>query len=194
MTPTGPRLTDCRSPHHDAVRSSHRNGRRAPSARPSGRAALRARARPNHPITPEGLGKTHGPCPSPPEDRSPPGEPIRRRPARPQSESRRPRPSQPAGRMIRPDGPRHAAPASDLCHAEGMDSSPGHEPPVSPGTDTACRGCFGGPEDGQGCSASARFAVTRYRDVALTVCPGHLGPSLLLARNLLWPPEIRLIR
>ncbi|MET9773454.1 hypothetical protein ABZ023_04190 [Streptomyces sp. NPDC006367] len=60
----------------------------------------------------------------------------------------------------------------------------------------SCRGPYGGegaPGDGD-CGDPARFEVARHRRTPLRVCPVHLGPSLLLAGRVLWPPEIRLIR
>ncbi|MFF7448135.1 MULTISPECIES: hypothetical protein [unclassified Streptomyces] len=56
-----------------------------------------------------------------------------------------------------------------------------------------CQGRFSGPEEGRACATPARFEIGRYVDFPLPVCPHHLGPSLLLARNVLWPPEIKLI-
>ncbi|MFE7954204.1 hypothetical protein [Streptomyces sp. NPDC057413] len=56
-----------------------------------------------------------------------------------------------------------------------------------------CRGPYGGEVAGTDCGERARFEVTRHGHPALRVCPVHLGPSLLLATGVLWPPEIRLI-
>ncbi|MBN0046958.1 hypothetical protein JS756_23145 [Streptomyces actuosus] len=56
-----------------------------------------------------------------------------------------------------------------------------------------CRGPYGGEVDGTGCGEPARFEVVRYRRPHLYVCPVHLGPALLLAEGVLWPPEIRLV-
>ena len=39
-----------------------------------------------------------------------------------------------------------------------------------------------------------RFEVVRYRRPALAVCPVHLGPSLLMAGDVLWPPQVSLVR
>jgi hypothetical protein len=59
-----------------------------------------------------------------------------------------------------------------------------------------CRGPYGGEgdqADGTDCSDPAVFEVARYQLPPLRVCPVHLGPSLLMASGVLWPPEIRLI-
>ena len=56
-----------------------------------------------------------------------------------------------------------------------------------------CQGRFAGPDEGRACTALARFEIGRHVDFPLPVCPDHLGPSLLLARNVLWPPEIKMI-
>ncbi|MFG2790042.1 hypothetical protein [Streptomyces sp. NPDC048419] len=37
------------------------------------------------------------------------------------------------------------------------------------------------------------FEVVRHHLPPLLVCPVHLGPALLMASGVLWPPEIRLI-
>ncbi|MFC7880748.1 hypothetical protein ACFUVV_02490 [Streptomyces sp. NPDC057376] len=61
----------------------------------------------------------------------------------------------------------------------------------------SCRGPYGGEGDPgvpDGCGDPARFEVARHLRTPLRVCPVHLGPSLLLADGVLWPPEIRLIR
>ncbi|WP_217250775.1 hypothetical protein [Streptomyces sp. AC602_WCS936] len=61
----------------------------------------------------------------------------------------------------------------------------------------SCQGPYGGegdpgvPDD---CGDPARFEVARHLRTPLRVCPVHLGPSLLLADGVLWPPGIRLIR
>jgi hypothetical protein len=59
-----------------------------------------------------------------------------------------------------------------------------------------CRGPYGG-EGGQArgtdCSDPAVFEVVRHQLPPLLVCPVHLGPALLMANGVLWPPEIRLI-
>ncbi|MEU2302678.1 hypothetical protein ABZ584_35345 [Streptomyces antibioticus] len=59
-----------------------------------------------------------------------------------------------------------------------------------------CRGPYGSEGDqagGTGCDDPAVFEVARYRLPALRVCAVHLGPCLLLASGVLWPPEITLI-
>ncbi|MFD5792321.1 hypothetical protein [Streptomyces diastatochromogenes] len=59
-----------------------------------------------------------------------------------------------------------------------------------------CRGPYGGEGEqaaGTDCSDPAVFEVARYDMPSLPVCPIHLGPSLLVASRVLWPPEIRLI-
>ncbi|MET7473366.1 hypothetical protein ABZT17_03230 [Streptomyces sp. NPDC005648] len=57
-----------------------------------------------------------------------------------------------------------------------------------------CQGPYGRPEDGADCPDPARFEVLRHRQPALPVCPVHLGPSLLMADDVLWPPQITLVR
>ncbi|MEU6771859.1 hypothetical protein [Streptomyces sp. NPDC046759] len=62
--------------------------------------------------------------------------------------------------------------------------------------DLRCRGPYGGEgadAEGTDCSDPAVFEVARYHLAPLRVCPVHLGPSLLMASGVLWPPEIRLI-
>ncbi|POX45149.1 hypothetical protein C3489_34905 [Streptomyces sp. Ru71] len=56
-----------------------------------------------------------------------------------------------------------------------------------------CRGPYGGEVEGTECGERARFEVIRYRRPPLHLCPVHLGPALLLAEGVLWPPEIRRI-
>ncbi|MFS4095772.1 hypothetical protein [Streptomyces sp. AF1A] len=59
-----------------------------------------------------------------------------------------------------------------------------------------CRGPYGGEghrAEDTDCRDPAVFEVARYRLPPLLVCPVHLGPSLLMASRVLWPPEIRLI-
>jgi hypothetical protein len=58
----------------------------------------------------------------------------------------------------------------------------------------SCQGPYGAEGASGDCGDPARFEVARYRRTPLTVCPVHLGPALLLAEGVLWPPEIRLIR
>ncbi|WP_330458988.1 hypothetical protein OIB37_20115 [Streptomyces sp. NBC_00820] len=59
-----------------------------------------------------------------------------------------------------------------------------------------CRGPYGGEGDaahGTDCADLAVFEVGRHGRPPLRVCPVHLGPSLLLASGVLWPPVIRLV-
>ncbi|GAA5211829.1 hypothetical protein [Streptomyces sp. NPDC057781] len=58
----------------------------------------------------------------------------------------------------------------------------------------SCQGPYGGETDPGGCGDPARFEVARHLRAPLRVCPVHLGPSLLLADGVLWPPGISLIR
>ncbi|WP_399886884.1 hypothetical protein ACGH7X_20680 [Streptomyces sp. BBFR51] len=59
----------------------------------------------------------------------------------------------------------------------------------------SCRGPYGGgTEPGGDCGDPARFEVARHLRAPLRVCPLHLGPSLLLADGVLWPPGITLVR
>ncbi|MFG3099685.1 hypothetical protein ACGFZL_03990 [Streptomyces sp. NPDC048182] len=55
-----------------------------------------------------------------------------------------------------------------------------------------CRGPYG--EDPAACGDPARFEVARHAREPLRVCPVHLGPALLLADGVLWPPGITLVR
>ncbi|MEU0336407.1 hypothetical protein [Streptomyces sp. NPDC006193] len=62
--------------------------------------------------------------------------------------------------------------------------------------DARCRGPYGGEghqADGTDCSDPAVFEVARHGRPSLPVCPVHLGPALLMASRILWPPVIRLI-
>lgn len=54
-----------------------------------------------------------------------------------------------------------------------------------------CQGPYGG--EGAECPDPAVFEVTRHQFPALPLCPVHLGPALLLANAILWPPTIHLI-
>ncbi|MFE1044699.1 hypothetical protein ACFW5S_02215 [Streptomyces olivaceus] len=60
--------------------------------------------------------------------------------------------------------------------------------------DDPCHGPYGGGADPAGCGDPARFEVARHLRTPLHVCPVHLGPSLLLADGVLWPPVISLIQ
>ena len=57
-----------------------------------------------------------------------------------------------------------------------------------------CPGGFGGPEDGEVCRGVVRFSVERSPNGPLYLCAAHLGPALLLAERIVWPPEISLVR
>ena len=59
-----------------------------------------------------------------------------------------------------------------------------------------CRGPYGGedhPAGASDCSDPAVFEVVRHHLPPLQLCPVHLGPALLMADGVLWPPEIRII-
>lgn len=64
-----------------------------------------------------------------------------------------------------------------------------------------CRGPYGdgdeagraAPADAADCRDPAVFEVARHQKPPLRVCPVHLGPSLLMAPAVLWPPAITLI-
>ncbi|MCF2129765.1 hypothetical protein L1I79_25535 [Strepomyces sp. STD 3.1] len=58
----------------------------------------------------------------------------------------------------------------------------------------SCQGPYGGGAGPEACGDPARFEVARHLRTPLRVCPVHLGPSLLLAEGVLWPPEIILVR
>ncbi|MDT0616077.1 hypothetical protein [Streptomyces lancefieldiae] len=58
----------------------------------------------------------------------------------------------------------------------------------------SCRGPYGGEAGPGHCGDPARFEVARHGRAPLRVCPVHLGPSLLMADGVLWPPDISLIR
>ncbi|GAA3966957.1 hypothetical protein GCM10022384_18090 [Streptomyces marokkonensis] len=58
----------------------------------------------------------------------------------------------------------------------------------------SCQGPYGGETDAGACGDPARFEVARHLRVPLRVCAVHLGPSLLPADGVLWPPGICLIR
>ncbi|MGW3094710.1 hypothetical protein ACWDCC_14800 [Streptomyces sp. NPDC001102] len=62
------------------------------------------------------------------------------------------------------------------------------------GRPVRCQGPYGRPGDAAECPDPARFEVVRYRRPALAVCPVHLGPSLLMAGDVLWPPQVSLVR
>ncbi|MEU5138396.1 MULTISPECIES: hypothetical protein [unclassified Streptomyces] len=58
----------------------------------------------------------------------------------------------------------------------------------------SCQGPYGGDDAPGECGDPARFEVARHLRAPLRVCPVHLGPSLLLADGVLWPPGITLVR
>ncbi|MFL9654721.1 hypothetical protein ACJ7VE_13495 [Streptomyces sp. PB17] len=58
----------------------------------------------------------------------------------------------------------------------------------------SCQGPYGGENGLDDCGDPARFEVARHLRTPLRVCPVHLGPSLLLADGVLWPPAITLVR
>ena len=58
----------------------------------------------------------------------------------------------------------------------------------------SCQGPYGGENGVEDCGDPVRFEVARHLRAPLRVCPVHLGPSLLLATGVLWPPGIVLVR
>ncbi|CAL9525677.1 hypothetical protein [Streptomyces sp. enrichment culture] len=58
----------------------------------------------------------------------------------------------------------------------------------------ACQGPYGGENGLADCGDPVRFEVARHLRAPLRVCPVHLGPGLLLADGVLWPPVIILVR
>ncbi|WP_217168857.1 hypothetical protein [Streptomyces sp. AC512_CC834] len=62
----------------------------------------------------------------------------------------------------------------------------------------SCQGPYGGGTEPGGdcgdCGDPARFEVARHLRTPLRVCPVHLGPALLLADGVLWPPGVTLVR
>lgn len=60
--------------------------------------------------------------------------------------------------------------------------------------DGRCKGPYGGLESMDGCQDAARFEIGRHCQPPLLVCPVHLGPALLMAAGVLWPPRIILVR
>ncbi|MFG3130241.1 hypothetical protein [Streptomyces tendae] len=58
----------------------------------------------------------------------------------------------------------------------------------------SCQGPYGGENGLDDCGDPVRFEVARHLRAPLRVCPLHLGPSLLLADGVLWPPVIVLVR
>lgn len=74
-----------------------------------------------------------------------------------------------------------------------MNDRPEH-PGYPPAADGRCKGPYGVPENTGDCPDAACFEVGRYHQRPLLVCPVHLGPALLMAPGVLWPPRIILIR
>lgn len=63
----------------------------------------------------------------------------------------------------------------------------------APAARPRCKARPAGTDPRRACTAPARFEIGRYLDHPLPVCPEHLGPALLQAPNVLWPPGITLI-
>ncbi|MEU4655737.1 hypothetical protein AB0G32_17625 [Streptomyces sp. NPDC023723] len=63
----------------------------------------------------------------------------------------------------------------------------------------SCQGPYGADgapgdrADRADCGDPARFEVARHGSAPLRVCPVHLGPALLLAAGVRWPPGVSLI-
>ncbi|NEC86377.1 hypothetical protein G3I71_11210 [Streptomyces sp. SID12501] len=76
-----------------------------------------------------------------------------------------------------------------------MNHSPPTGRPSSSDRGVPCQGPYGGRQEdpGMSCPDVARFEIVRHDHSALLVCPVHLGPSLLMADRVLWPPQICLI-
>ncbi|QDQ09546.1 hypothetical protein [Streptomyces spectabilis] len=74
-------------------------------------------------------------------------------------------------------------------HSDSVGVSP---PPA--GSRTCCRVPVGDPENEEVCGVEVRFEIARHAEEPLRVCPVHLGPSLLFATRVLWPPQIALVR
>ncbi|MFF1690756.1 hypothetical protein [Streptomyces sp. NPDC058254] len=56
-----------------------------------------------------------------------------------------------------------------------------------------CEARVSGPDDPDFCAETAVFEIDRLCDTSLASCPGHLGPLLMGARNVLWPPRVQLL-
>ncbi|WP_372412255.1 hypothetical protein [Streptomyces luteireticuli] len=56
-----------------------------------------------------------------------------------------------------------------------------------------CEARVSGPDDPEVCANAAVFEINRHLDTTLGLCPAHLGPLLLGARNVLWPPQVQLL-
>ncbi|MEH0517330.1 hypothetical protein QBC31_42990 [Streptomyces sp. B21-079] len=56
-----------------------------------------------------------------------------------------------------------------------------------------CDARVSGPDDPEFCTKPAEFEILRLLDTSVISCPGHLGPLLLGANNVLWPPQVQLL-
>ncbi|MFF0754600.1 hypothetical protein [Streptomyces sp. NPDC004267] len=56
-----------------------------------------------------------------------------------------------------------------------------------------CEARVSGPDDPEFCTDEAVFEIDRLCDSSLASCPAHLGPLLMGARNVLWPPRVQLL-
>ncbi|MFE0495403.1 hypothetical protein [Streptomyces albidoflavus] len=56
-----------------------------------------------------------------------------------------------------------------------------------------CDARVSGPDDPEFCTKPAAFEIDRLLDTSLISCPDHLGPLLLGANNVLWPPQVQLL-
>ncbi|MCX4743919.1 hypothetical protein OG455_36750 [Kitasatospora sp. NBC_01287] len=56
-----------------------------------------------------------------------------------------------------------------------------------------CQAQRSGPTDRERCPEPARFVIHRHLDSEQVVCVGHLGPVILHAPNVYWPPQISLV-
>lgn len=53
-----------------------------------------------------------------------------------------------------------------------------------------CSAYVEGPEGSTFCPNEGPFVIERVADGSLTSCAEHVGPLLLHAKNILWPPAI----
>lgn len=56
-----------------------------------------------------------------------------------------------------------------------------------------CEARVSGPDDTEFCTDAAVFEIDRLCDSSLASCAMHLGPLLLGARNVVWPPRVQLL-
>ena len=70
-----------------------------------------------------------------------------------------------------------------------MPEIPLHNASASRGTHERCQSSYGGSS----CPDSVCFEIDRQGRPAWKCCPMHLGPSLLVVSDVLWPPQIRLV-